>query len=85
MRTQPKPDRRAGWALLSAAAALWLALAPPDPVRELPTATHRFLCYFSGLKNTGQPMSLWDRLAISLVLAGQESARPRSGGHEPAS
>lgn len=84
MRTQPKPDRRAGWALLSAAAAIWLALAPPDPVRELPTTTQRFLCYFSGLREAGQPLSFWDRLAISLVLAGQEAAGPRAGGQEPA-
>jgi hypothetical protein len=85
VRTQPKPDHRTGWALLSAAAALWLTLAPPEPVRELPTTTHRFLCYFSGLQKSGQPLSLWDRLAISLVLAGQEAGRPRSGSREPAS
>jgi|GEM_PF-2893490 len=64
--------------LLSAAAALWLALAAPQPVRELPSTTHRFVCYFAEVNRAGRNLSLWDRLAISLVLAGSEPATKRS-------
>ncbi len=85
MRTQANPERKAGWVLLSAAAALWLALASPEPVRDLPATTHRFLCYFSGLKQSGRQLSLWDRLAISLVLAGQEDGAPAGSRRRPAS
>ncbi|MCS7042385.1 MAG: hypothetical protein NZR01_06295 [Bryobacteraceae bacterium] len=85
MRTQGKPDRRTGWALLSAAAAVWLTLASPDPVRELPSTTRRFFCYFSELNQTGRHLNLWDRLAISLVLAGHESVPARDSGRRPES
>lgn len=77
MRTPDKPDRKAGWSLLSAAAALWLALAAPPPVRELPSTTHRFVCYLAELNRAGRNLSLWDRLAISLVLAGNGPAAKR--------
>jgi len=70
-------------ALLSAAAALMMFAAAPGPVRRLPTTTHRFVCYFSELERHGKGLSLWDRLTISLVLAGteenpSEGARPLS-------
>jgi len=50
-------------------------------VRELPTTTQRFFCYFSSLKQSGRALSLWDRLTISLVLAGRE-APPREPREE---
>ncbi len=62
-------------ALLSAAAALWMFAAAPAPVRRLPSTTHKFVCYFSELERSGRGMSLWDRLTISLVLAGTEDGR----------
>lgn len=62
-------------ALLSAAAALWMFAAAPAPVRRLPSTTHKFVCYFSELERSGKGMSLWDRLTISLVLAGTEESR----------
>lgn len=70
-------------ALLSAAAALWMFAAAPGPVKRLPSTTHKFVCYFSELERSGKGMSLWDRLTISLVLAGtdegrQDEARPLS-------
>jgi len=72
-----------GVALLSAAAALWMFAAAPGPVKRLPSTTHKFVCYFSELERSGKGMSLWDRLTISLVLAGtdegrQDEARPLS-------
>lgn len=73
------PERKASWVVLSAAAVLWLALASPQPVRYLPNATQRFFCYFSELKRAGANLSLWDRLAISLVLAGRDGPE---GGRE---
>ncbi|GIU75545.1 MAG: hypothetical protein KatS3mg004_2632 [Bryobacteraceae bacterium] len=81
VRPTARPDRKAGWLLASAAAALWLAVASPEPVRELPTTTQRFFCYFSSLKQSGRALSLWDRLTISLVLAGRE-APPRERREE---
>lgn len=60
-------------ALLSAAAALWMFAAAPGPVRRLPSATHRFVHYFSELERSGKGLSLGDRLAISLVLAGADA------------
>jgi hypothetical protein len=68
-----------GVALLSAAAALWMFAAAPGPVRRLPSTTHRFVCYFSELERTGSGLSVWDRLAISLVLAGRDE-RGDGGG-----
>lgn len=70
-------------ALLSAAAALWMFAAAPGPVRRLPSTTHKFVCYFAELEHSGKGLSLWDRLTISLVLAGQgdggqEKTRPLS-------
>lgn len=62
-------------ALLSAAAALWMFAAAPGPVRRLPSTTQKFVCYFSELERSGKGMSLWDRLTISLVLAGTEEGR----------
>ncbi len=62
-------------ALLSAAAALWIFAAAPGPVRRLPSTTHKFVCYFSELERSGTGMSLWDRLTISLILAGAEDGR----------
>lgn len=62
-------------ALLSAAAALWMFAAAPGPVRRLPSTTHKFVCYFSELERNGKGLSLWDRLTISLVLAGTEESR----------
>mgnify|MGYP005840256977 CR=1 FL=1 len=66
-------------ALLSAAAALWMFAAVPAPVRRLPSATHKFVCYFSELERTRKELSLWDRLTISLVLAGTESGQQPAG------
>jgi hypothetical protein len=63
-------------ALLSAALAMWMFAAAPGPVRRLPSTTHKFVCYFSELERNGKGLSLWDRLTISLVLAGTED-----GGH----
>ncbi len=62
-------------ALLSAAAALWIFAAAPGPVRRLPSTTHKFVCYYSELERSGTGMSLWDRLTISLILAGAEDGR----------
>lgn len=64
-------------ALLSAAAALWIFAAAPGPVRRLPSSTHKFVCYFSELERSGTGMSLWDRLTISLILAGAEDGRKK--------
>lgn len=61
-----------GLALLSVAAALWMYPAAPAAVRRLPSTTHRFMCYFTELERTQAGLSLWDRLTISLVLAGTE-------------
>lgn len=65
-----------GVALLSAAAALWMFAAAPAQVRRLPSTTQRFVCYFSELERHGKGLSLWDRLTISLVLAGTEDSPP---------
>lgn len=46
----------------------------PGPVRRLPATTHKFVCYFSELEHSGRRLSLWDRIAISLVLAGREES-----------
>lgn len=66
-----------GLALLSAAAALWMFAAAP--VRRLPSTTHKFVCYFTELERTQKGLSLWDRLTISLVLAGTESVERPEG------
>ncbi|MEJ5368802.1 MAG: hypothetical protein WHT08_10815 [Bryobacteraceae bacterium] len=68
-----------GLALLSVAAALWMFAAAPAPVRRLPSTTHKFVCYFSELERTRKDLSLWDRLTISLVLAGAESGEQAEG------
>ncbi len=68
-----------GLALLSAAAALWMFAAAPAPVRRLPSTTHKFVCYFTELERTQKGLSLWDRLTISLVLAGTESGERAEG------
>ena len=69
-----------GLALLSAAAALWMFAAAPGPVRRLPSTTQKFICIYSELERTGKGLSRWDRLTISLVLAGEGDRTERDGG-----
>lgn len=62
--------------------ALLLAAAAPGPVREVPQTAQRFVCYLQALDAGGQPMTFWDRVTYSLVLAGgnPKVARPRARG-----
>ncbi len=69
---------------MTAAATLWMFTAAPGPVRRLPLATHRFVCIYTELERSGKAMGLWDRLTISLVLAGAEEGA-RSSGDRPVS
>lgn len=41
-----------------------------SPLRALPATAHRFVCYMSALDQSGQPLSLWDKVTYSLVLSG---------------
>lgn len=73
--------RRAGFA---AAAALLLA-AVGGPLSAVPSQAVSFVCYFQAAGAAGQPLSVWERLTVSLLLtAGSASSgRTSSPGAEP--
>lgn len=41
-----------------------------SPLRALPGTAQRFVCYMSALDQSGQHLSLWDKVTYSLVLSG---------------
>ena len=65
----------------SVLALVLLALPGISPVRALPVTAHRFICYMSAMSQSGQNLSLWDKVTYSLVLAGpnpKQAARAHS-------
>jgi hypothetical protein len=43
-----------------------------EPLQGLPKTAHRVYCYYTALQRNAQPMSWWDRVTYSLILAGSE-------------
>lgn len=58
-----------------AAAFAWTA---PEPVREVPGTAHRFVRYLAAVETPGEKLSFWDRVMVSLVLAGGNPRRQSS-------
>lgn len=44
-----------------------------EPLQTLPRTAQRVYCYYTALERNAQPMSWWDRVTYSLILAGSNS------------
>lgn len=75
MNRPTQHGRRRAKALLTAGLAVVLAWSAPEPVRELPGTAQRFVGYLWVLEGGGQKLSFWDRVMVSLVLAGGHPKR----------
>ncbi len=51
-----------------------------EPLQALPHTAHKVYCYYTALGKHAQPMSWWDRVTYSLILAGTD-ANPFTRGH----
>lgn len=65
-----------------AVAALALCLASAGfggvgPLQALPETAHKVYCYYTALQRNSQPMSWWDRVTYSLILAGADGNSAR--------
>jgi hypothetical protein len=49
------------------------------PARQFARATYHFVCYYRALEMTGMRARFWDRVALSLVLAGAEPSQSPCG------
>jgi hypothetical protein len=43
-----------------------------EPLQALPKTAHRVYCYYTALQRNAQPMTWWDRVTYSLILAGSD-------------
>lgn len=70
-----RTPRRAGFA----AAAVLLLSAAGGPLSGVPSQACHFFSYFQAASTAEQPLTLWERLTVSLLLAGHEA----HGGKSP--
>lgn len=42
------------------------------PLQALPKTAQKIYCYYTALERNSQPMSWWDRVTYSLILAGTD-------------
>ncbi|MBI4891689.1 MAG: hypothetical protein HY821_13780 [Acidobacteria bacterium] len=78
MKSNSEAGRKRAKALLTAALAGLFLWGAPEPVRAVPGTAHRFVCNLAAVEAAGGKMSFWDRVTVSLVLAGGNPRRQSS-------
>ncbi len=71
-------------ATLAASLALCLTSASfggVEPIQALSKTAQKVYCYYTALEKNAQPMSWWDRMTYSLILAGSEIRQPGRRAH----
>ncbi len=71
-------------ATLAAGLALCLTTASfggVEPLQALSKTAQKVYCYYTALEKNAQPMSWWDRMTYSLILAGSEGRRASGMSH----
>lgn len=50
------------------------SFAGVEPIQALSKTAQKVYCYYTALEKNAQPMSWWDRVTYSLILAGSDKA-----------
>ncbi|WP_321470356.1 hypothetical protein [uncultured Paludibaculum sp.] len=70
MKRETQFGTGAPMATLAVLALILSGMGALSPLRALPATAHRFVCYMTALDQSGQHLSLWDKVTYSLVLSG---------------
>jgi hypothetical protein len=76
--------RKRNKATVVASVALCLAsasFAGVEPIQALSKTAQKVYCYYTALERNAQPMTWWDRVTYSLILAGSDNRATRGQLH----